>query len=52
MYAESRTADSLTAAARKSLVFLVGPSRFELLTCRLGGGRSIQLSYVPVTDSL
>jgi hypothetical protein len=26
---------------------MVGTSRFELLTCRLGGDRSIQLSYVP-----
>jgi hypothetical protein len=26
---------------------VVGTSRFELLTCRLGGDRSIQLSYVP-----
>ncbi len=26
---------------------LVGTGRFELPTCRLGGGRSIQLSYVP-----
>ncbi len=31
---------------RKKLV--VGTSRFELLTCRLGGGCSIHLSYVPV----
>ena len=27
--------------------FLVGTGRFELPTCRLGGDRSIQLSYVP-----
>jgi hypothetical protein len=27
---------------------LVGTSRFELLACRLGGDRSIQLSYVPI----
>ena len=26
----------------------MGTSRFELLTCRLGGGRSIHLSYVPM----
>src|ERR1039457_4411912 len=26
---------------------LVGTGRFELPTCRLGGGRSIHLSYVP-----
>jgi len=26
---------------------VVGTGRFELPTCRLGGGRSIQLSYVP-----
>ena len=25
----------------------MGTGRFELPTCRLGGGRSIQLSYVP-----
>ena len=28
--------------------FLVGTGRFELPTCRLGGGRSIHLSYVPI----
>ncbi len=28
---------------------LVGTGRFELPTCRLGGGRSIHLSYVPVS---
>jgi hypothetical protein len=28
---------------------LVGTGRFELPACRLGGGRSIQLSYVPST---
>ena len=27
---------------------LVGTGRFELPTCRLGGGRSIHLSYVPI----
>src|ERR1700728_566599 len=27
--------------------FLVGTGRFELPTCRLGGDRSIHLSYVP-----
>ena len=26
---------------------MVGTGRFELPTCRLGGGRSIHLSYVP-----
>ncbi len=26
---------------------MVGTGRFELPACRLGGGRSIQLSYVP-----
>jgi hypothetical protein len=26
---------------------LVGTGRFELPTCRLGGDRSIHLSYVP-----
>src|SRR4051812_38001491 len=30
---------------------LVGTGRFELPTCRLGGGRSIQLSYVPTLVS-
>ena len=28
---------------------VVGTGRFELPTCRLGGGRSIHLSYVPGT---
>src|SRR5580700_10190850 len=28
---------------------MVGTGRFELPTCRLGGGRSIQLSYVPTS---
>ena len=32
---------------RLSHIELVGTGRFELPTCRLGGGRSIQLSYVP-----
>ncbi len=27
---------------------MVGTGRFELPTCRLGGGRSIHLSYVPI----
>jgi hypothetical protein len=27
---------------------MVGTGRFELPTCRLGGDRSIHLSYVPV----
>ena len=31
---------------------VVGTGRFELPTCRLGGGRSIHLSYVPTTTSL
>ncbi len=31
---------------------LVGTGRFELPTCRLGGGRSIHLSYVPAIASL
>ena len=31
---------------------LVGTGRFELPTCRLGGGRSIQLSYVPTLIDL
>ncbi len=30
---------------------LVGTGRFELPTCRLGGDRSIHLSYVPASDS-
>ena len=30
------------------LPMLVGTGRFELPTCRLGGGRSIHLSYVPL----
>ena len=29
---------------------MVGTGRFELPACRLGGGRSIQLSYVPAGD--
>ena len=28
---------------------MVGTGRFELPTCRLGGGRSIHLSYVPTS---
>ena len=31
---------------------LVGTGRFELPTCRLGGDRSIHLSYVPASVSL
>ncbi len=27
---------------------MVGTGRFELPACRLGGGRSIHLSYVPI----
>ena len=34
---------------RKLLSGLVGTGRFELPTCRLGGDRSIHLSYVPAT---
>lgn len=30
--------------------FLAPPSRFELLACRLGGDRSIQLSYGGVCE--
>lgn len=29
---------------------MVGTDRFELPTCRLGGGRSIHLSYVPTPN--
>ena len=29
---------------------VVGTGRFELPTCRLGGDRSIHLSYVPTQD--
>jgi hypothetical protein len=29
---------------------MVGTGRFELPTCRLGGGRSIHLSYVPIPN--
>jgi hypothetical protein len=29
---------------------MVGTGRFELPTCRLGGDRSIHLSYVPAID--
>ncbi len=28
---------------------MVGSAGFEPATCRLGGGRSIQLSYEPIT---
>jgi hypothetical protein len=31
---------------------MVGTGRFELPTCRLGGDRSIHLSYVPTCLSL
>jgi hypothetical protein len=31
---------------------MVGTGRFELPACRLGGGRSIQLSYVPAIGFL
>ena len=31
---------------------LVGTGRFELPACRLGGGRSIQLSYVPALPKI
>ena len=31
---------------------MVGTGRFELPTCRLGGGRSIHLSYVPAHECL
>jgi hypothetical protein len=31
---------------------MVGTGRFELPACRLGGGRSIHLSYVPPWPSL
>ena len=31
---------------------MVGTGRFELPTCRLGGGRSIHLSYVPALDPI
>ncbi len=31
---------------------LVGTGRFELPTCRLGGDRSIHLSYVPALSLL
>lgn len=33
-------------------VEMVGTGRFELPACRLGGDRSIHLSYVPGTNSL
>ncbi len=29
---------------------MAGPEGFEPPTCRLGGGRSIQLSYEPVSE--
>ena len=31
---------------------VVGTGRFELPTCRLGGDRSIQLSYVPESKTI
>lgn len=31
---------------------LVGTGRFELPACRLGGGRSIHLSYVPALPKI
>jgi hypothetical protein len=43
----------LFRTAELPLRMLVGTGRFELPTCRLGGDRSIHLSYVPtVTASL
>ena len=36
-----------TLLARAKAEGVVGTGRFELPTCRLGGGRSIHLSYVP-----
>ncbi len=38
-----------TGEAEGAGLNLVGTGRFELPTCRLGGGRSIQLSYVPTS---
>src|SRR5207248_345714 len=32
-------------------IFVVGTGRFELPTCRLGGDRSIHLSYVPAVPA-
>ncbi len=48
-YAELQYSD---VAARISGKRLVGTGRFELPACRLGGGRSIHLSYVPAPASL
>ena len=31
---------------------MVGSARFELATCRLGGGCSIHLSYEPTIENL
>ena len=40
------------AVMQSALKTLVGTGRFELPTCRLGGDRSIHLSYVPAIGSL
>src|SRR5579872_2512000 len=45
---EGQTVNYQTNPSRQELV---GTGRFELPTCRLGGGRSIHLSYVPVSFS-
>jgi hypothetical protein len=42
-----RLPQGLRVPCSRGLWELVGTGRFELPTCRLGGGRSIQLSYVP-----
>ena len=46
---QSRQAPICTKAKRYCKC-LVGTGRFELPACRLGGDRSIQLSYVPTID--